>query len=79
MDNRNQGWNQIGNEIKDLVQDAVNSRDYSQLNESITRTVRQAMDQVNRGLQNAASNMAGERKYEEYVDPCSFAVTCVRL
>ena len=50
MDNRNQGWNQIGNEIKDLVQDAVNSRDYSQLNESITRTVRQAMDQVNRGL-----------------------------
>lgn len=69
MDNRNQGWNQIGNEIKDLVQDAVNSRDYSQLNESITRTVRQAMDQVNRGLQNAASNMAGERKYEEYVDP----------
>lgn len=64
-----QNWNQIGNEIKDLVQDAVRSQDYSRLNESVSRTVRQAMEQVNRGLANAAEHMASGPERTEYVDP----------
>lgn len=47
----NQDWNNIGNQIKDIVSDAVNSQDYSQLNQTITRAITGVMDSVNKGVQ----------------------------
>ena len=38
----------IGRDIKDAVLDAVESGDYSQLNSRITRSVGEAIDEVNR-------------------------------
>lgn len=42
----NQDWGQLGNEIKDMVQDAVNSQDFSKLNQGINRVVNGAMDNL---------------------------------
>ncbi|MGI6070894.1 MAG: 5-bromo-4-chloroindolyl phosphate hydrolysis family protein [Blautia sp.] len=65
----NQNWNQIGNEIKDAVQKAIATQDFSQLNETVSSTVRSAMEQVSQGLQNAASSMNERPGNGEYVDP----------
>lgn len=40
----NQDWNQLGNDIKNMVQDAINSQDFSKLNQGINRAVNGAMD-----------------------------------
>lgn len=40
----------IGDEIKDIVQNAVNSRDFRQLNRDIENTVNSALDEVRRAL-----------------------------
>lgn len=39
-----QDWNQLGNDIKDMVQDAINSQDFSKLNQGINRAINGAMD-----------------------------------
>lgn len=66
MGKQNLNWNQIGNDMKDLVQNAINSQDYSQLNESVSRTVKEAMNQVNKSLQDAAASMAVKNPRPEY-------------
>ena len=40
---RNQDWYDLGDKVQKIVQDAVNSRDFRQLNENITRTVDRAV------------------------------------
>ena len=40
----NQDWNQLGNDIKDMVQDAINSQDFSKLNQGINRAINGAVD-----------------------------------
>lgn len=65
----NQNWNQIGNEIKDIVQKAVSTQDFSQLNESVSNTVRDALSQVGQGLQDAASSINARSGNGEYIDP----------
>lgn len=42
----NQDWNQLGNDIKDMVQDAVNTRDFSKLNAGINHAINGAMDNL---------------------------------
>ena len=39
-------WNDLGNSIRDLVQDAIETRDFDKLNSNISRTIEQAMDGV---------------------------------
>ncbi len=40
----------IGDEIRDIVQDAINTRDFRQLNKNISDTVNSALDEVRRTL-----------------------------
>ena len=42
----NQDWNQLGNDIKDMVQDAINSRDFSKLNQGINQAINGAVDNL---------------------------------
>lgn len=46
----NQDWSQLGDEIKDAVQSAIDSRDFTRLNESIGKTVNQALDRFEQVL-----------------------------
>lgn len=48
MDDRNQDWSRLGEEVKDIVQSAVESRDFQELNKAIEKTLNVAMDQVGR-------------------------------
>ncbi len=41
-----QDWNQLGNDIKDMVQDAINTRDFSKLNQGINHAINGAMDNL---------------------------------
>ena len=36
---RNQDWYDLGDKVQNLVQDAINSKDFRQLNENITRLI----------------------------------------
>lgn len=40
----NQDWNRLGSDIKDMVQDAINSQDFSKLNQGINHAINGAMD-----------------------------------
>lgn len=48
MDRNN--FSNIGDEIKDIVQNAVNTKDYHQLNRDIGNTVNSALDEVKRSI-----------------------------
>ena len=48
----NNEWERFGDEIKRTIQDAVDSQDFSRLNQTITNTVNMAMENVSRGLKN---------------------------
>ena len=62
MENKN--WSQIGDEIKDMVESAVESMDFKALNESLTRTVDEALSNVNRTLQNNMKSSKFRPGYE---------------
>lgn len=67
----NQDWSNLGDEIKNLVQSAVDSQNFKQLNETIGKTINDAMENVNLGLNKAGDkiNEAGDRlnhKTREY-------------
>ena len=44
MANPNQDWEDLGRNIQDIIDQAINSQDYRKLNQTITRTVSHAMD-----------------------------------
>lgn len=46
----NQDWSHLGDEIKDAVQSAIDTKDFTRLNESIGRTVNQALDRFEQVL-----------------------------
>jgi len=48
-----QNWSQVGDEIRKLVQTAVDSGDFGRLNEAVGRTVQTAMDSVGRSMSQA--------------------------
>ena len=48
----NNEWERFGEEIRRTIQNAVDSRDYSRLNQTVSYTIGRAMDQVSRGLKN---------------------------
>lgn len=47
-----QDWNRLGNDIKNMVQDAINSQDFSRLNQGINNVINGAVD----GLGNLMGN-----------------------
>lgn len=55
MDNRE--WERFGEEIRRNVQDAVDSRDFSRLNQTITDAINGAADGITRGMKEAAGEI----------------------
>lgn len=53
----NQEWSSLGEEIKELVQSAVDSKDFKQLNESLSKTVNSALDNVGDSLRKAGEKI----------------------
>lgn len=64
-------WKDIGREVRDVVLDAVNSGDYSQLNRKITSSVGAAIDEVNARLngRKQTSNRAYRKSAPKYQNP----------
>ncbi|NBH13088.1 hypothetical protein D3Z36_02520 [Lachnospiraceae bacterium] len=62
----NQDWERIGKDIWNIVEDAVNSQNFSQLNKSIANTVNEAVGSVQRGMRTAgeAVNKTAQKKRE---------------
>lgn len=56
MDNRE--WDRFGEEIRRNVQDAVDSRDFSRLNQTITDAINGAADGITRGVRDAAGEIS---------------------
>lgn len=52
-----QDWERFGEEIRRTVQDAVDSRDFASLNQTITNTVNQAMNNAARTIDRTAKNV----------------------
>ena len=48
----NQEWERFGEDIRRTVQDAVDSRDYRRLNQTITNTINQALNEAARSMRN---------------------------
>ena len=48
----NNDWEHFGEEIKQTIQDAINTKDYSRLNQMVSDTVNHAMDCVSAGIKN---------------------------
>lgn len=46
-------WNGLGNDIRDLVQDAIDTRDFNKLNSDLNRTLQQAIDGVGSSVREA--------------------------
>lgn len=59
-------WEQIGEEIRKTVQDAVENQNYEQLNQMISNTINQAVDAVSKGVKNAASSQNRYHGYKTY-------------
>lgn len=60
----NKEWERLGDEIRRTVQDAVDSSDFSRLNQSVSDTIGKAMDHVSRGMKNGGwyrQQQRGER------------------
>lgn len=48
----NNEWERFGEDIRRTIQNAVDSRDFSRLNQTVSNTLGQAMDHISRGLNN---------------------------
>ena len=46
----NNDWERFGDEIRRTIQDAVDNRDFSRLNQTVSDTIGKAMDTVSRGM-----------------------------
>lgn len=54
--------NNIGDQIRDAVQDAISSQDFSKLNETVSKSIGTAVDNIGKNLQAAADK---SRQYQE--------------
>ena len=48
----NNDWERFGDEIRRTIQNAVDSQDFSRLNQTVSDTIGKAMDSVSRGMKN---------------------------
>ena len=58
----NNDWEHFGEEIKQTIQDAIDTKDYSRLNQMVSDTVNHAMDCVSAGIKNGGW-------YRDHVSP----------
>ena len=72
--NEKNDFSDIGNRIKDAIQDAVESGDFGRLNEAINGTVNGAIDEVRRQV-GQAGNAAGKRM-SRYRENASWGAGC---
>lgn len=64
----NNDWERFGDEIRRTIQDAVDSKDFRRLNQTVSDTVGRAMDNVSRGLKNGGwyrENPAGRAQGQQ--------------
>ena len=55
----NNDWERFGDEIRRTIQNAVDSRDFSRLNQTVSDTIGKAMDTVSRGMKGAQNGSGG--------------------
>ena len=65
----NQDWDDLGRSIQDIVDRAVNSRDYQRLNQTIRQTVGRAVDLGGDAVRRAADNAARARSVKQNTPP----------
>ena len=53
----NQDWSQLGNEVKHIVESAVESQDFKELNHAIEKTVSTALNQVGKSVNQAGKTI----------------------
>lgn len=61
----NQDWSHLGDEIKDAVQSAIDTKDFTRLNESIGKTVNRALDHFEQVLDGNNDQKAGSTQRKE--------------
>ena len=66
----NHDWEKFGEDIKKVVQDAIDSQDFDKLNQTITNTITNAADAIAKNMKNTG-NKSGYR--QEYGPDCSQA------
>ncbi len=64
----NQDWEKIGKDIRQIVDDAVNSQNFSEMNQSIVNTINDAVGSIQRGMRTAGKtvNKTAEQKWEKF-------------
>lgn len=64
----NQDWEKIGKDIWNIVDNAVNSQNFSEMNKSIASTINEAVGSIQKGMRvaGAAVNQAAERKKSSF-------------
>ena len=55
-------WERFGDEIRRTIQDAVDSRDFGRLNQTITDTINNAVGNIKEGVRNGG--WYGTKEYE---------------
>lgn len=68
---KNNEWSDVGEKIRDTVQSAIDSQDFSQLNKSINNAINGALDGVRTGLKGGMKSSAiyepqDSQKYKKY-------------
>lgn len=53
----NNDWNNLGKQVRDIVDQAINSQDFSKLNQTINKTIDQAKSGVESGIKNVRSTV----------------------
>lgn len=59
-------WEKFGKDVKHIVEDAINSQDFSQLNTTIKNTVNEAVANVRQGIRTAEQSVNREYSRESY-------------
>ena len=65
----NQDWSNLGEDIRNMVQDAIDSKDFRQLNESVNRSIHSAMESVSQGLRQAGDIINETSRKASYQNP----------
>ena len=55
-------WNNLGRDVKNIVQNAIDTGDFGRLNRDLGQTLESALGNVARSMKNAG-NMAGRNNY----------------
>ena len=68
----NRDWERFGEDIRRTIQDAVEYGNYDRLNQTITNTVNQATDWVNRNIGSKVQQGYGQSDYQKSYEPNNY-------